>query len=109
MTMFVIRIPVREPAPMSWDLLFPNAIADDGAASHLEAETLRADILMDSEAFAAFYSRSARSLWAYPNSAESSVLQGGDVERGERSSPCATSFSRERKPEFLHLNTKFVQ
>jgi hypothetical protein len=34
----------------------------------------------------------------YPNSAESPVLQGGDVERGERSSPCAKTFSRERKP-----------
>ena len=50
---------------MSWDMFFPNAIADNGAASHLQAETLRADMLMDSEAFAAFYSRSARALWAY--------------------------------------------
>jgi RNA polymerase sigma-70 factor, ECF subfamily len=65
MTMFVIRIPMRERAPMSWDMFFPNAIADNGAASHLQTETLRADMLMDSEAFAAFYSRSARALWAY--------------------------------------------
>jgi RNA polymerase sigma-70 factor (ECF subfamily) len=65
MTMFMIRFPVRERAPMSWELFFPNAIADDRAASHLKAGGLRADMLMDSEAFAAFYSRSARSLWAY--------------------------------------------
>ena len=50
---------------MSWELFFPNAIAGDTAPSVLQAETLRADMLMDSEAFAAFYSRSARSLWAY--------------------------------------------
>lgn len=50
---------------MSWELFFPNAIAGDAAPNHLQAETLRADMLMDSEAFAAFYSRSARSLWAY--------------------------------------------
>lgn len=50
---------------MSWELFFPNAIAGDAAPSALQAETLRADMLMDSEAFAAFYSRSARSLWAY--------------------------------------------
>ena len=34
----------------------------------------------------------------YPDSAEGPVLQGGDVERGERSSPCAKISSRERQP-----------
>jgi RNA polymerase sigma-70 factor (ECF subfamily) len=61
----VIPISRKEPAPMSWELFFPNAIAGDAAPKSLQAETLRADMLMDSEAFAAFYSRSARSLWAY--------------------------------------------
>jgi len=50
---------------MSWELFFPNAIAGDAAPSALQADTLRADMLMDSDEFGAFYSRSARSLWAY--------------------------------------------
>jgi hypothetical protein len=34
-----------------------------------------------------------RALRRYPSCAENPAVQGGDVERGERSSPCAKIFS----------------
>ena len=46
---------------MSWESIIPNVLAGD-AQSHAGTTPVSA---MDSEQFAAFYARSARSLWAY--------------------------------------------
>jgi len=54
-------VKVRKQKPMDWESIIPNVLAGEGqplAASSPAAA-------MDNEQFAAFYARSARSLWAY--------------------------------------------
>ena len=50
---------------MFWQAVFLNPIAGSAPQAAELIAALPAETLMDSEAFAAFYRRSARSLWAY--------------------------------------------
>lgn len=54
-------MPKRRISRMFWESSIPNVLAGDAS---IEA-SLAATPPMDDEAFAAFYARSARSLWAY--------------------------------------------
>ena len=52
---------VRKQRPMPWESIISNVLSGEGES----LATCAAAATMDNEQFAAFYARSARSLWAY--------------------------------------------
>jgi len=54
-------VKVRKQKPMSWESIIPNVLAGEGQPLAPSSPAAA----MDNEQFAAFYARSARSLWAY--------------------------------------------
>ena len=57
--------PTEKRTRMPWELTLPDALLHTSPGGALEAAAGACDPAMENEAFAAFYSRSSRPLWAY--------------------------------------------